>query len=227
MKLYDLALADIDVRPSPFCWLAKFALLHKGIEFETVPVRFADKSQYADPEHGRVPILVTDDETICDSARIVAWLEKNAPGPAFVETSAERAAADFYQAWLGAHVFPALAPMMMIRVWAKTQDDDKDYFRKTREERFGKTLEELAATPGGKEKMEAALQTLAAPLARHNFLGGEQPNIADYIVMSPFMWQRITTSETLYEAPQAVDAWRERMLDLFDGYGRKAKTASD
>ena len=225
MKLYDLALADDDVRISPFCWLTKFALLHKGVEFETIPVPFADKSVYPDPEHARVPILVAGEETITDSARIVAWLEKNKSGAPFTETAAERAACDFYQAWMGAQLYPNLAPMMFLRIWAHVREEDKDYFRKTREERIGKTLEEFAATPGVKDNIEKALPTLAAPLARHKFLGGETPNLADYQVMSAFMWQRTVTSDTLYETPQAVEAWKERMLDLFDGYARKAKTA--
>ena len=225
MKLYDLALADIDVRPSPFCWLTKFALLHKGVEFETEPVHFADKTKYPDAEYGRVPVLVTSDETITDSARIVAWLEKNITGEPFTTTSAEQAASDFIQAWLGARVFPFLGPMMFLKIWSHAHADDKEYFRTTREERFGKTLEELAATPGLVENLEASLQTLAAPLARHKFLGGEKANLADYQVMSVFMWQRSVTSKPLYEAPQAVEAWKERMLDLFDGYARKAKSA--
>lgn len=225
MKLYDLALADADVRPSPYCWLAKFALLHKGVEFETVPLRFAEKHNYPDKDHGKLPVLVVGDETIIESAAIVAWLEKNVAGPAFVETDAERAAADFYQAWVFANVFPHMARLIMLRIWVAAHDDDKEYFRASREERFGMSLEEFAAAPGAKGDLEKALQTLAAPLARRKFLGGEKPNLSDYILFSPFMWQRSTTTETLYEAPQAVDAWKERMLDLFDGYARKAKSA--
>lgn len=228
MKLYDLALADDRVRPSPFCWLVKFALLHRGVSFETVPVGFADKAQYPDREHGRVPILVTDDgAVITESARIVAWIDENAPGEPFTRSAGERAAADFYQAWIFAALFPALGPMLFARIWAHAHDDDKAYFRKTRESHFGKTLEELAATPGLKEQAEGALKTLAAPLARHAFLGGETPNLADYIVMSPMMWRRSVMREAAYETPQAVDAWEERMLDLFDGYARGARSVDD
>lgn len=226
MKLYDLAMADIDVRPSPWVWIAKFALLHKGVEFETVPLRFAEKDNYPDKDHGQVPVLETDSgEKILDSAAIVAWLDKNIAGNPLTETGGERAAADFYLAWLGASVFPALAPPLMIRVWEVAHEDDKDYFRTTREKRFGKTLEELAGTPGVKQNMEAALQTLAAPLARQKFLGGEKANLCDYIVMSVLMWKRLVSNTELYEMPQTVDAWHERMLDLFDGYARKAKIA--
>lgn len=226
LKLYDLALADPDVRMSPPCWLAKFALLHKGLEFETIPLRFAEKDNYPDKDHGKLPILADDDEIICDSANIVAYLDKKFSGKPFASTAAARAAADFYQAWLGANLYPGLVGLMFVRVHAAAHEDDKAYFRDTREKRIGKTLEEFAATPGLKEQIEAALQTLSAPLVRHKFLGGDEPNISDYTVMSPFMWQCCVTSETLYETPQAVAAWQERMLDLFDGYGRKAKTAA-
>lgn len=226
LQLYDLALADPDVRISPYCWLAKFALLHKGLAFETVPLRFTEKHNYPDQDHGKLPILKDGDQLICDSANIIAHLEEKHASNALTATQAERAACDFYTAWLGASLFPALGPMLFVRVCAAAHDGDKDYFRTTREARFGKTLEEFAMTPGLKEKTEAALQVLAAPLARHKFLGGEAPNLSDYIVFSPFMWQYTLTSETLYDAPQAVDAWRERMLDLHDGYGRKAKRAA-
>lgn len=226
VQLYDLALADVDARPSPFCWLAKFALLHKGVAFETTPLRFAEKENYPDPDYAKLPVLKDGDEMIFDSANIIAHLDKKYGGEPLTERAADRATVEFYKAWMGAHLYSGLAPIMMIRVFAAAHKDDKDYFRRVREERFAKTLEELAMTPNAKEKIETALQTLAAPLARHKFLGGDAPNLADYTVFSPFMWQRIVTSDELYETPQAVGAWMERMLDLFDGYGRKAKRAA-
>ncbi len=224
LRLYDLALADIDVRPSPYCWLAKFALLHKGLEFETEPLRFSEKHNYPDQDHGKLPILRDGDRIISDSASIIAYLEQNYPGERIVVTESEQAAADFYNAWLAANLFPALGPIMFVRIHAAVHKGDQEYFRASREARFGQTLEQLSLTPGLKERAEAALKVLSAPLVRHKFLGGDKPNLCDYIVFSPFMWQRVTTSESLYELPQAVGAWQERMLDLFDGYARKAKT---
>ncbi len=226
LKLYDLALADQEVRPSPFCWRAKFALLHVGAPFEAVPLRFTDKDNYPHSDHKRLPILVNGDDIICDSANICAYLEKTFDGEPLVRTSGERAAAEFYNAWLGASLFPALAPMLLVHVHAAAHEDDKAYFRQTREKRLGKTLEEAAATPGLRDQTEEALQTLAAPLVRHRFLGGEQANLSDYNVFSVFMWARSIASDELFEAPQAVAAWQERMLDLFDEYGRKVKRVS-
>lgn len=226
LKLYDLALADPDIRPSPFCWMAKFALLHKGLEFETVTVGFADKTKYPDPEYGRIPVIIDGEEMVKDSPAIMAWLDKTYPENPLVATQGEAAAAEFYRSWLFLSFFPAVSPMLVSRIHALAAEDDKPYFRASREERFGKTLEELAALPGQKEKTEASLQILSAPLGRYRFLGGDAPNLCDYIVMGAFMWPRLSTAEDIYEAPQPVAAWFERMLDLFDGYARKAKRPS-
>ena len=40
ITLYDLCGQD-DRRFSPFCWRTKYALAHKGLAFETVPVSFS------------------------------------------------------------------------------------------------------------------------------------------------------------------------------------------
>lgn len=226
LKLYDLALADRDIRPSPFCWMAKFALLHKGLEFEIVPVGFADKAAYPDADYGRVPVIVVGDEMVKDSAAIMAWLDKTYPENPLIATDGEAAAAEFYRAWALSSFMSAVAPSLMARIHALAAEEDKAYFRASREERFGMTLEEFAASPGQKEKTEASLQLLSAPLGRYRFLGGDAPNLCDYYVMGALMWPRLSAAEDIYEAPQPVAAWMERMLDLFDGYARKAKRPS-
>ncbi len=223
--LYDLALADEAVRPSPFCWLVKFALLHKGLKFDTKPVGFADKSTYPDPEYGKVPVLIDDGMMVKDSPLILDHLDRKYRDRPLVATAGERASAAFYGAWLGANVYPALAPLLMARLCAAAAPADQSYFRATREARFGRTLEALAETADARPRMEAALAVLAAPLAAHDFLGGREANLCDYLVMSPLMWRRSATSAELYETPKPVAAWHERMLDLFGGYARAAKRA--
>ena len=225
-KLYDLALSDSALRPSPWCWLVRFALLHKGLTFETVPLRFAEKDNYPDPEYTKLPILTVGEEVICDSAQIIAWLERTISATPLTNTLAERVGADFCLSWVNTQLFPALAPISMVRIWALAHDDDKEYYRYSRETRFGKTLEELAATPGQVEQVERVINTLAGPFARHKFLGGDSPNLADYYISSVFMWQRIAGIDRQYELPQSVAAWQERMLDMHDGYARSAPIAA-
>lgn len=222
-QLYDLALADSDVRLSPYCWIVKLALLHKGVDFITLPLRFTEKENYPGEDLKTLPILTDNDQIICESANIIAYLEKQYSGPALTNSSADLASVEFYKAWMDTCLFPAIGPRLFVRVHAAAHENDKEYFRKTREKRFGKTLEEVAMSPGLNEKTATALQTLAAPLVRYKYLGGDKPNLSDYNVFSVFMWQRVLTSEELYEVPQAVGSWIERMLDLFDGYARGAK----
>ncbi|MFQ5562268.1 MAG: glutathione S-transferase N-terminal domain-containing protein [Parvularculaceae bacterium] len=226
-KLYDLCGARPDWRFSPFCWLAKFALAHKELEHEIIPLRFTEKENYPDPEHGKLPILVDGDTVVTESWEIVRYLDRTYPERPLAATAGEWAAAEFYRAWLGAAVFPALAPFMMIRVHAVIDDGDKDYFRASREKRFGATLEDLAERgPKGKSMIETALATLAAPLSEYDFLGGAAPNLCDYVVFSPFMWQRCVTAETFYETPAPAAAWMERMLAACEGLAGSAARAA-
>ncbi len=225
--LYDLCANDIDVRFGPFCWLTKFVLLHKQIDFQTVALGFTEKGNYPAPDYGKLPILSDDGEIICDSASIVAHLEKRYPTHPLTTSDSERAAAAFYLAWVGSALFPALAPMMFARVVSILRPEDQTYFRRTREARFGGvSLEELAQNPDWVTRTEAELSIMSAPLAAHDFFGGAAPNLSDYTLMSPFIWQRIVTDEALYEVPVPVAAWTERMLDLFDGYARGARRAT-
>lgn len=223
LTLYDLALADEEVRPSPWCWIAKFALLHKGLRFETKTVPFADKSKYPDPEYGKAPVLEVDGDLIRDSGAICAFLDKKFSAHPLTRTDGERAAAAFYATWLAAALYPPLAAMLVPRIFRLIPEADKAYFRASREARFGKTLEDLAATPGAGEKAAGAVAVLAGPLSTYKFLGGGAPNLCDYFVFAPFMWQRSVAACALYETPRPVADWQDRMLDLYDGYARSAK----
>lgn len=224
--LYDLALADEEVRPSPYCWLVKFALLHKGLKFETRPVGFSDKSKYPDPDYGKVPVLIDDGMMVKDSPVILEHIERKYRERPLAATPGERASAAFYGAWLAANVFPALGPLIMLKMLAAASPEDQAYIRTTREARFGKTLEQYADAPDAAKRMEAALAVLSAPLTAHDFLGGREANLCDYVVMAPLMWQRSAGAGDLYETPRPVAQWKERMLDLAGGYARAAKSAA-
>ena len=56
------------------------------------------------------------------------------------------------------------------------------------------------------------------------FLAGAQLHMS-HALAGAFLWGRVATPLTLLEADDPIHAWRERMLDLFDGMGRKAKAA--
>jgi glutathione S-transferase len=54
------------------------------------------------------------------------------------------------------------------------------------------------------------------------YLGGAAPNYADYIVFGGFQWARVVSPFKLLAEDDPVYAWRERLLDAFDGMARKS-----
>ena len=95
--------------------------------------------------------------------------------------------------------------------------------RKTREARFGKPLEEVTA---GRDKsvegFRRALDPMRLTLKTQPYIGGDAPNYADYIVFGPFQWARVVSPFKLLAEQYPVYAWREKLLDAFDGMARKS-----
>ena len=65
IQLYELAGKD-DRRFSPYCWRARMALEHKGLDYETVPVRFTDKDLIAFSGQERIPVVRDGDNVVSD-----------------------------------------------------------------------------------------------------------------------------------------------------------------
>src|SRR5487761_737315 len=147
IRLYDLAGAEADRRFSPYCWRIKMALAHKGIEVETIPWRFTEKDVIAPAgKQGRVPVLVDGERWIGESWIIAEYLEdKYADRPSLFGGAAGRALSRFCQSWTDAVLHAAMFPLLVHDIWRHCHEKDRDYFRKSREERLGKTLEAAAS----------------------------------------------------------------------------------
>ena len=225
ITLYDLAGAEADRRFSPFCWRTRLELAHKGLAVETVPWRFTEKDVLAPSKQGRVPVVVDGGKWISDSLVIADYLEATYPDrPSLFGGPAGRAATRFVQGWGDTVLHPAIARFVILDVWKHIDARDKDYFRKSREERFGMTLE--AVQEGREDRLAAfrqALQPLRSLLEAQPFVGGERPLYGDYIVFGGFQWARNISDFKLLEPGDPVHAWRERMLDLYGGLARESK----
>jgi glutathione S-transferase len=107
-------------------------------------------------------------------------------------------------------------------IFAKIHAKDRDYFRTSREQRFGMSLEAYGAE---REKhlpaFRQSLTPLRTTLAAQPYLAGARPAYADYIVFGSFQWPRCISAFALLETDDPIFAWRERMLDAFDGMGRR------
>lgn len=221
LKLFEL-LGDDDRRFSPFCWRARMALAHKGLEAEYVPCRFTDKSLFAFSGQDRVPVLQDGDTAVADSWDIACYLEDTYPDrPSLFGGVVGRGEARFINEWI-----PALSRPILMSVIKDIHDhshpDDRAYFRDSREKRLGRTLEEIdAERDRRKAAIEANMVPLRMTLTKQPFVCGDAPGYGDYIVFGMFQWARIISPMRLVEPDDPIYRWRAGMLDLFDGLGRK------
>jgi len=225
ITMYDLAGAEADRRFSPFCWRARMALAHKGLDVETVPWRFTEKDKLPAPNDGRVPVIVDGDRVVHDSTAIADYLEEHYPDrpPLFGGRPGARALTRFVQNWTETVVQTGLIRLVLLDIWNHIAPQDREYFRTSREARLGMTMEAFVKD---REALLPAFRTSLDPLRRtverQNFLAGDAPAYADYIVFGAFQWARGISDFALLAADDPVYAWRGHMLDLFDGLGRRA-----
>lgn len=223
--LYDLAGADPDLRFSPYCWRTRMALAHKGLEVETVPWRFTDKDRIAFSGQGRVPVLVDGERTVSDSWTIALYLENAYPDrPSLFGGDGGIAATRFVNAFADTVVLPKTTRLIVSDIMDVLHEKDREYFRKTREERFGKPLGEVTL---GRETAVSDFRNLLQPLrhvvAAQPYLGGDAPLYADYVLFGGFQWSRSTSTFELLNTDDPIYAWRERLLDAFGGLARGVK----
>ena len=224
ITLYDLAGAEADRRFSPFCWRARMALAHKGLDVETVPWRFTEKDKLPQPNAGRVPVIVDGGKVVHDSTAIADYLETRYPDrPTLFGGESVRALTSFVQNWTETVLQPALVGLVVLDIWRHAAPQDQAYFRQSREERFGTSLENVVKD---REQRLPAFRDSLAPLRRtlerQKFLSGEAPAYPDYVVFGAFQWARSISNVRLVQPSDPIESWRQRLLDAFGGFARRA-----
>jgi len=225
ITMYDLAGSDSDRRFSPFCWRARMALAHKGLAVETVPWRFTEKDKLPAPNEGRVPVIVDDGKVIHDSSAIAEYLERQYPDrPLLFGGDTARALTRFVQNWTETVLQVGLIRFVVLDIYRHVGPADQEYFRRSREARFGTTLEEVVKDREARlPAFRASLDPLRRTVERQDFVAGAAPGYADYIVFGAFQWARSVSEFELLAADDPIAAWRGRMLDLHGGLARQTR----
>ncbi len=224
LKLWDLAAAEDDRRFSPYCWRAKMALAHKGLQAEMVPWRFTEKEAIAFSGQDKVPVLRDGDKEVHDSWGIANYLEDKYPVKPLFGSAQARSLAYVFKIWTESTIHPPVLRAVILDLHAALHEKDQPYFRESREKRFGKTLEELGADPKKAiADLRGALLPVRQQLVQEPYISGKDPGFADYILFGAFQWARAVSPQRLLEPDDPVFAWRERLLDLHGGLARKAK----
>lgn len=226
IQLYDLAGQHDDLRFSPFCWRTKMALAHKGLAFETIPLRFGEKEMIAFSGQGLVPVIRDGETVVHDSWDIARHLDRAYPDrPALFEGPQAEALARFLVGWAGTQIQALLMRLIVVDLFGCIHQDDRDYFRRSREARLGAPLEQaVMPVAEGVAELGRRLEPLRLSLRERPYLAGDRPAFADYIVFGSFMWARCVSPIQLLAEDDPVHAWRERLLDAHDGLARRART---
>jgi glutathione S-transferase len=225
LKLFELVGTD-EQRPfSPFCWRTRMALAHKGLDAASIPWRFTEKAAIAPHGSDKVPVLLHGDSAVVDSWTIANYLEDHFPErPSLFGGEGGRAALRMINWWGDIAIVGGMFPLIVADIPGHLAPVDEDYFRKTREARFGKSLEEVVAgRDGAVTGFRKSLDPMRLTLRTQPYLGGDAPNYADYIVFGGFQWARAVSPFQLLEANDPIYAWREKLLDAFDGMARKSQ----
>ena len=223
IMLYELDGRD-GRRFSTNSWRIKLALAHKGIEHDSTPVPFTKIGGIHDGSFKTVPVLDDNGTWVGDSWNIANYLEDTFPdAPSLFGGDVGRDFARFIQHWQESQISPVAITFIVKDLYDSVVDEDRNYFRTTREKRVGKSLEDAVADRDDRvDGFRKLLEPLRRRIDEQPFLGGETPVYADYVAFGPFMWARSVTPFRLVEPGDPVHDWVQRILDLYDGLARKS-----
>jgi glutathione S-transferase len=225
IRLYELVLEN-GRSASPYVWHVRYALAHKGLAWETVPVGFTEIRALFGGRFKTVPIIEHGDTVMSESWDIVEYLERAFPGaPALFGGPAELAMVRLTDAWFTTEVLRRMFGIYVLDVHNAARPEDRAYFRRSREEYLkGTTLEQFTAERVSRlPALRDALAPLRIHLSRYAFLGGNTPNHADYIALGALHWVSSVSTLPLLAGNDTLRPWIERGFDLYGGLGRDAR----
>lgn len=162
--LYTLCGANPSQRFSSHSWKAVMSLAHKGLDFSEVPTPFTEIPAIENGFSSTVPVLVDDGRLVRDSFDIALYLEQAYPGrPTLFAGQGGEALSRVVEGYVQMILHPALTKIIVKDIYDRLAPDDQAYFRRSREERLGATLEQIVA---GHEAAIAAFRPLLEPV-RH------------------------------------------------------------
>jgi glutathione S-transferase len=224
IRLHELVI-DNGRCASPFVWRVRYALAHKGLEFESVQLGFTEIPSKFAGKFKTVPVLEHGDTLMAESWDIVEHLDQQFPEkPALFSSPAELAVVRLTDSWFTSEVVRRLFRLYIKDVHDCARPADRPYFRASRENNLkGATLESFTADRAAHlPAVRTALNPLRMHLAKFPFVGGSGPNFADYIVLSVFQWVASVSTLPLLAADDSLRAYIDRGFDLYGGMGREA-----
>ena len=226
--LYTLCGADRGRHFSPHVWKIVMALAHKKLDFEERPTPFTAIPAIENGFSKTVPVLFDNGRLVRDSYDIALYLEATYPdAPSLFGGDGGKALTRVVEAYVQNEIQSPLRFIILKDIHDGLDSVDQDYFRRSREERMGRTLEDVeAGHAAALAAYPARLEPIRQLLNLQPFLGGQDPLFADYILFGALQWARVTSPKRLLADDDPVQLWFERCLDLHGGLGRWVTAAA-
>jgi len=213
-------------RYSLFSWRTRMALRHKGLAFETRPVCLSDKEAIAFSGGKTVPVIRDGETVVRDSWKIAEYLEDRYPDSSLFGGRIGRGVSQTYCAWVDRELVPAMLPVIAADIHERVDQADDAYFRRSMEGVLKRTLEETRESrEDALRRLGRVLEPMQAALKRQPYACGENPAYADYALFSVFQWARVMSPQEVLGPESPLCSWRERILDLYDGFARNVPIA--
>lgn len=222
IRLY--AITDRNGRPtSPFVWRTRYALAHKGLHVETVPIGYTDVPKILGGKYKTVPIIEDRGKIVCDSWAIADYLDETykTENPLFTSPK-EKALTQFFDQWCFTTVLVPMLVFYTMDLYRDLRDEDRDYYVESRKKLFRvSALEDYVA--GREEKLpefRKSLRPVRAVLKNAPFLSGESAGYADYILLGFFMMAGAVSTLPPLEKDDILNEWLARCFALHGGVGQ-------
>ena len=207
--VYDLCGRN-DIRFSPACWYVKLSLALKHVQFSTQPTSYSEIRSVGSGQFSTLPVYQQGKLWIGDSWEIICYLENTMLQRPLFKDRSSFAHALYARAHIEA-LRPQIAPLIFLDVYNALQPQDQAYFRASREQRIGMSLEQAAATTLAKLPAVAAqMQHFDQVLEQFHFLDGDSPGYADIHLLGLLLWVRSVSKLDLLASSRCIRPWLER-----------------
>ena len=215
ITLYELSGSDRSQFFSPHCWKTKLALVHKQLPFKTEAVWFTEKEKFAMSKQPLLPVISDGESIINDSWTIAEYLEdKYADSPRLFADDEVKEKADTFNQWVSTVLSKHIPGILILDLYNLLAEQDKEYFRQTREDRLGTSLEAFAATPEKHiQGLQNELASVRETLSTQNYLGGNEPDYRDICLLGTFLWIANSSTKAFLNKDDVVYTWYQRVLN--------------
>ena len=212
--LYDLSGKD-NIRFSPPCWNVKLCLIHNNIDFDTIPIRFTEKEKISFSNQTLLPIIKYNEEIISDSWNIFVWLNDKIKEIKLIPNEQTRVFSQFLYFWTSKSLLPLIFKLIANDIPKILDEEDRQYFIKTREDRLKKPLESLLSDKEkSRKQLFQSLITFEKILANYRFFNGNNLGLPDFIFFGNFMWAEKCSSENIFENLPNIHKWYSKIKKL-------------